>query len=120
MRFYPRFLSSVAMLAITCVVCAAAYFYKSRNSEINEVMVFCKLQFNAYNCFDKLMSYIEAATKHVDVCMPGIHNSAIQGRLVNLISEKKIKLRIIIDQSSFDNSNNFFIKELIGIGMYVK
>lgn len=113
---YPRILSSVAAIAITCVVSAAAYYYKSRHTEINEVMIFCKLQFNAYNYFDKLISYVEAAKRSVSVCMPGIHNPAIQGRLVNLIKKKNIKARILIDRSGYNESTDFFIRELMDAG----
>lgn len=116
MRINPRVVSSAAAIALTCAVTAAAYFYKARNTSINEVMVFCKLQFNAHNCFDKLMSYVEAAKKSVDVCMPGIQNPAIQGRLVKILMEKKVKVRIIIDRSAYNASNDFFIKELINAG----
>lgn len=115
----PRILSSAAAVAITCAVSAAAYYYKSRNTEINEVMVFCKLQFNAYNYFDKLISYVEAAKKSVNVCMPSIHNPAIQGRLVTLIRKRKIQVRIIIDRSGYNESTDFFIKELIEAGKFV-
>ncbi|KAJ8716288.1 hypothetical protein PYW08_013573 [Mythimna loreyi] len=116
----PRILSSAAVIAITCAVSAAAYYYRSRNADINEVMVFCKLQYNAFNCFDKLMSYVEAAKKTVNVCMPTIHNPAIQGRLVNLIKKKNIKIRMIIDQSGYNQSTDFFIRELIEAGAEVK
>lgn len=118
MRLNPRILSSVAAVAITCVVSAAAYYYRSRKAEINEVMVFCKLQFNAYNYFDKLISYVEAAKECVNVCMPSIHNPAIQGRLVSLIKEKNIKVRIIIDRTGYNESTDFFIKELIEAGKF--
>lgn len=114
----PRILSSVAAIAVTCAVSAAAFYY-SRRKEINEVMVFCKLQFNAYSCFDKLISYVEAAKKNVDVCMPSIHNPAIQGRLVKLIKEKNIKVRFIIDRNGYTNSTDFFLKELMDSGMYL-
>ncbi|XP_014362045.2 mitochondrial cardiolipin hydrolase [Papilio machaon] len=120
MRINLRVLSSAAAIAITCAVSAAAYFYKSRITEINEVMVFCKLQYNAYNYFDKLLSFIDAATKSVNVCMPGIHNPAIQGRLVQLIKKKNIKARIIIDRSGYNKSTEFFIKELIDAGAEIK
>lgn len=116
MRLNPHVLSSAAAIALTCIVSAAAYFYKSRNTEINEVMVFCKLQYNAYNYFDKLISFIDAAKKSVSVCMPGIHNPAIQARLVQLIKKKNIKARIIIDRSGYNESTAFFIKELIEAG----
>lgn len=116
MRLNPRVVSSAAAVALTCVVSAAAYYYKSRNSEVNEVMVFCKLQFNAYNYFDKLVSFIEAAKHSVNVCMPGIHNPAIQARLVNLIKTKNIKVNIVIDRSGYNESTEFFIKELIEAG----
>lgn len=113
----PRILSSAAAIAITCAVSAAAYYYKSRNAvEINEVMVFCKLQLNAYNYFDKLISYVEAAKKSVNVCMPSIHNPAIQSRLVALIKKKNITVRIIIDRSGYNDSTDFFINELIDAG----
>lgn len=114
MRINPRIVTSAAAIALTCAVSAAAYFYKSRK-EINEVMVFCKLQFNAYGCFDKLMSYVEAAKKSISVCMPGIQNPAIQGRLVKLMQERNIKVRIIIDHSGYD-STDFLLKELIDVG----
>lgn len=116
MLLTPRVLSSAAAIAITCAFSAAAYYYKSRNAEINEVMVFCKLQFNAYNYFDKLISYVEAAKESVNVCMPSIHNPAIQGRLVTLIKKKNIKVQIIIDRSGYNDSTDFFIKELIDAG----
>ncbi|KAJ0178466.1 hypothetical protein K1T71_006289 [Dendrolimus kikuchii] len=120
MLIYPRVLSSAAAILFTCVISAAALYYKSRHWEINEVMVFCKLQFNAYSCFDKLMSYIEAANKCVSVCMPGIHNPAIQGRLITLIKKKKIRVRIIIDRAGYNDSNDFLIKELIDTGAEIK
>lgn len=116
----PRILSSAVAIAIGCAVSAAVYYYKSRRAEINEVMVFCKLQFNAYNCFDKLISHVEAAQKSVNVCMPSIHNPAIQGRLVNLMKKKKIKVRIIIDQTGYNESTDFFIKELIDAGAEIR
>lgn len=119
MRIHPSILSSAAAIAITCVVSAAAYYYKSRHTEINEVMIFCKLQYNAYNYFDKLISYVEAAKRSVNVCMPGIHNPAIQGRLVNLIKKKNIKARILIDQSGYNESTEFFMRELIDVGEYL-
>lgn len=118
MRLSPRILSSVGAIALTCFVSAAAYYYKSRNREVNEVMVFCKLQYNAYNYFDKLVSFIEAAKQSVHVCMPGIHNPAIQGRLVKLIKEKDIKIRFIIDKSGYNESTDFFVRELIEAGNY--
>ncbi|CAH0584094.1 unnamed protein product [Chrysodeixis includens] len=120
MLLTPRVLSSAAAIAITCAFSAAAYYYKSRNVEINEVMVFCKLQFNAFNYFDKLISYVEAAKKSVNVCMPSIHNPAIQGRLVTLIKKKNIKVQIIIDRSGYNDSTDFFIKELIDAGAEIK
>ncbi|KAG6455142.1 hypothetical protein O3G_MSEX009063 [Manduca sexta] len=120
MRLNPRILSSVAAFAITCVVYAAAYYYKSRNTAINEVMVFCKLQYNAHNCFDKLMSYVESAKSNVNVCMPGIHNAAIQGRLINILKKKNITIRIIVDQHRCNESNEFFIKELKEAGAEIK
>ncbi|XP_026732860.1 mitochondrial cardiolipin hydrolase-like [Trichoplusia ni] len=120
MLLTPRVLSSAAAIAITCAFSAAAYYYKSRNAEINEVMVFCKLQFNAYNYFDKLISYVEAAKESVNVCMPSIHNPAIQGRLVTLIKKKNIKVQIIIDRSGYNDSTDFFIKELIDAGAEIK
>ncbi|CAH1638848.1 unnamed protein product [Spodoptera littoralis] len=117
----PRILSSAAAIAITCAVSAAAYYYKSRNAvEINEVMVFCKLHLNAYNYFDKLISYVEAAKKSVDVCMPSIHNPAIQSRLVALIKKKNITVRIIIDRTGYNDSTDFFINELIEAGAEIK
>lgn len=116
MRIHPRILSTAAAIAVTCVVSAAAYFYKSRNTEINEVMIFCKLQFNAYNYFDKLISYVEAAKRSINVCMPGIHNPAIQGRLVSLIKKKNIKARILIDPSGYNESTEFLVKELADAG----
>lgn len=117
MSLNPRLLSSAAAVILTCAVSAAAYYYKSRNCEINEVMVFCKLQFNAYNYFDKLVSFIESAKKGVNVCMPSIHNPAIQARLVDLIKSKNIKIRIVIDRTGYNDSTEFFIKELIDAGM---
>ncbi|XP_022129101.2 mitochondrial cardiolipin hydrolase [Pieris rapae] len=120
MRITSRVLSSAAAIAITCVVSAAAYFYKSRKSEVNEVMVFCKLQFNAYNYFDKLISFIESAKKSVNVCMPGIHNPVIQGRLVALLKEKNINVRMIIDRTGYNESTDFFIRELIECGAEVR
>ncbi|CAH2245999.1 jg13361 [Pararge aegeria aegeria] len=120
MRLSPRLLSSAAAVAITCAVSAAAYFYKRRNTEINEVMVFCKLQFNPHNYFDKLVSFIEGAKHSVNVCMPGIHNPAIQARLVNLIKSKNIKVRIVIDRSGYNENSDFFIKELIEAGAEIK
>lgn len=118
MRLNPRVVSSAAVLALTCAVTAAAYFYKRRNTSLNEVMVFCKLQYNAHNCFDKLMSYVEAAKKSVDVCMPGIQNPAIQGRLVKILMEKKVKVSIVIDRDGYNESNDFFVKELIDAGKW--
>jgi hypothetical protein len=112
-------LSTAAAIAVTCAVSAAAYYYKSRNTELNEVMIFCKLHYNAYNCFDKLMSYLEAAKRSVSVCMPGIHNPAIQGRLVNLIKKKNIKTRIIIDRTGYNESTEFLIDELKKAGKYL-
>ncbi|XP_034831307.1 mitochondrial cardiolipin hydrolase-like [Maniola hyperantus] len=120
MRLNPRLLSSAAAVAITCVVSAAAYYYKRRNTEINEVMVFCKLQFNPHNYFDKLISFIEGAKHSVHVCMPGIHNPAIQARLVNLILSKNIHVRIVVDRSGYNASTDFFIKELIEAGAEIK
>ncbi|XP_063827756.1 mitochondrial cardiolipin hydrolase-like [Ostrinia nubilalis] len=121
MRIHPRILSTAAAIAVTCVVSAAAYFFKSRrSSELNEVMIFCKLQFNAYNYFDKLISYVEAAKRSVNVCMPGIHNPAIQGRLVSLIKKKNIKARILIDPSGYNESTEFFMKELAEAGAEIK
>ncbi|KAL0822758.1 hypothetical protein ABMA28_004767 [Loxostege sticticalis] len=120
MRIHPRILSTAAAIAVTCVVSAAAYFYKSRNTEINEVMIFCKLQFNAYNYFDKLISYVEAAKRSINVCMPGIHNPAIQGRLVSLIKKKNIKARILIDPSGYNESTEFLVKELADAGAEIK
>ncbi|XP_053606795.1 mitochondrial cardiolipin hydrolase-like [Plodia interpunctella] len=120
MRLHPRILSSAAAIAITCVVSAAAYYFKSRSKEINEVMVFCKLQFNAYNCFDKLISYIEAAKRSINVCMPGIHNQAIQGRLLEVLKTKKIAVRIIIDRTAYNESTDFFLKELLDAGAEIK
>ena len=119
MKLNTRILSSAAAVAITCAVSAAAYYYRSRNAEINEVMVFCKLQLNAYNYFDKLVSYIEAAKKTVNICMPSIHNPAIQGRLVNLIKKKNIKVRMIIDHTGYNESTDFFINELIEAGEFI-
>lgn len=116
MKFLPQILTSVATIAVTCVVTAAAVYYKNRKKEINEVMVFCKLQFNAYNCFDKFISYIESAQKSLSVCMPSIHNPAIQARLVKLIKEKNIKVRIIINLNGYRDSTEFFLKELIDAG----
>ncbi|XP_028027894.1 mitochondrial cardiolipin hydrolase-like [Bombyx mandarina] len=120
MKLYPRIFSSAAAFALTCVVFAAAYFYKSRNTELNEVMVFCKLHLNAYNCFDKLMSFIEAAKHNIKVCMPGIHNVAIQGRLVEMLKKKNIKISIVIDQSGCNEPNDVFIKELLDAGAVIK
>lgn len=116
MSFNPRIWSSAAVIALTCAVSAAAYYYKSRNKELNEVMVFCKLQYNAYDCFDKLMSHVDAAKKSIHVCMPGIHNPAIQARLVKLSKEKNIKVRIIVDQNRNNASTDFFLKELLDAG----
>lgn len=116
MRFNPRILSTAAAIALTCVVSAAAYYYKSRKCEVNEVMTFCKLQFNVFNYFDKLVSFIEAANESVHVCMPSIHNPAIQGRLVELIRRKNIKVRIVIDGAGFNSSTEFFLKELSDAG----
>ncbi|XP_047534853.1 mitochondrial cardiolipin hydrolase-like [Vanessa atalanta] len=120
MRLTPRLLSSAAAVFLTCAVSAAALYYKSRTTEINEVMVFCKLQFNAYNYFDKLVSFIESAKHSVNVCMPGIHNPAIQARLVTLIKSKHVKVRIVIDRSGYNESTEFFIKELIEAGAEIK
>ncbi|CAK1550618.1 unnamed protein product [Leptosia nina] len=120
MRLNPRVLSSAAAIAITCVVSAAAYFYKSRKTEVNEVMVFCKLQFNAFNYFDKLISFIESAKESVNVCMPGIHNPVIQGRLVSLMKEKNIKVRIVIDRTGYNESTDFFIRELVESGAEIR
>ncbi|CAG9560987.1 unnamed protein product [Danaus chrysippus] len=120
MKLNPRVLSSAAAIAITCVVSAAAFYYKSRNKEVNEVMVFCKLQFNAYNSFDKLVSFIEDAKYTVNVCMPGINNPVIQARLVSLLKTKKIKVQIIIDRSGYNESTEFFLKELIEAGAEIK
>ncbi|XP_050352011.1 mitochondrial cardiolipin hydrolase-like [Nymphalis io] len=120
MRLSPRLLSSAAALFLTCAVSAAAYFYKKRSTEINEVMVFCKLQFNAFNYFDKLVSFIESAKRSVNVCMPSIHNPAIQARLVTLIKSKNVKIRIVIDRSGYNESTEFFIKELIEAGAEIK
>lgn len=116
MKFLPRILTSVATIAVACAVTAAAHYYKNRRKDINELMVFCKLQFNAYYCFDKLISYIESAQESLSVCMPSIHNPAIQARLVKLIKEKKIKVRIIINLNGFKDSTEFFLKELIDAG----
>ncbi|CAG4950771.1 mitochondrial cardiolipin hydrolase-like [Colias croceus] len=120
MRINTRVLSSAAAIAITCVVSAAAYYYKRRKGEVNDVMVFCKLQFNAYNYFDKLLSFIESAKESVNVCMPGIHNPVIQGRLVKLLREKNIKVRIIMDRTGYNESTEFFIKELIDSGAEIR
>ncbi|XP_059050741.1 mitochondrial cardiolipin hydrolase-like [Achroia grisella] len=120
MRLNPRILSSAAVLAITCVVSAAAYYYKSRNTEINEVMIFCKLQYNAFNYFDKLISYVESAKNSVNVCMPGIHNPAIQGRLVQILKTKKITVRIIIDRAGYNESTEFLLKDLIDAGAKIR
>ncbi|XP_041986841.1 mitochondrial cardiolipin hydrolase-like [Aricia agestis] len=120
MKFSVRALSTAAAFAVACVVSAAAYYYKSRNAEFNEVMVFCKLQYNAYNYFDKLMSFIEKSKRCVNVCMPGIHNPAIQGKLVSLIQKKQIKVRIVIDRSGYNESTEFFIKELIEAGAEIR
>ncbi|XP_052750061.1 mitochondrial cardiolipin hydrolase-like [Galleria mellonella] len=120
MRIHPRILTSAIAFAITCVVSTAVYYYKSRNTELNEVMVFCKLQYNAYNYFDKLISYIEAAKHSVNVCMPGIHNPAIQSRLVQLIKRKNIIVRIIIDQAGYNDSTEFLIKELLNAGAKIR
>lgn len=116
MKFLPQILTSVATIAVTCAVTAAALYYKNRMKEINELMVFCKLQFNAHYCFDKFISYIESAQKSLCVCMPSIHNPAIQARLVKLIKDKKIKIRIIINLNGYKNSTEFFLKELIDAG----
>ncbi|KAM3960756.1 mitochondrial cardiolipin hydrolase [Aphomia sociella] len=120
MRLYPRILSSAAAFAISCVVSAAALYYKNRNTETNEVMVFCKLQYNAFNYFDKLISYVEAAKHSVNVCMPGIHNPAIQGRLIQLLKKKNITLRIIVDRAGCNESTEFFMKELINAGATIR
>ncbi|XP_023946160.2 mitochondrial cardiolipin hydrolase [Bicyclus anynana] len=120
MKLTPRLLSSAAAVALTCVVSAAAYFYKRRNTEINEVMVFCKLQFNPHNYFDKLVSFIESAKNSVNVCMPSIHNPAIQARLVNIIKSKNVKVHIVIDRSGYNDSTDFFLKELIAAGAEIK
>lgn len=64
------------------------------------------------------MSYIEAAKKSVNVCMPTIHNPAIQGRLVSLLKKRKIKIRIIIDRTGYNESTDFLIKELIDAGKF--
>ncbi|CAH2091405.1 unnamed protein product [Euphydryas editha] len=120
MSLNPRLLSSAAAVFLTFAVSAAAYYYKSRNVEINEVMVFCKLQFNAYNYFDKMVSFIEGAKRGVNVCMPGIHNPAIQARLVDLIKSKNIKIRIVIDRTGYNDSTDFFIKELLDAGAEIK
>lgn len=119
MRFSSRLVSSAAAVALTCVVSAAAYYYKSRKTEINEVMIFCKLQFNVFNFFDKLISFIEAAKRSVNVCMPSIHNPAIQARLVELIQRKNIKVRIIIDGAGYNASTASFLKELSDAGKYL-
>lgn len=118
MKFLPQILTSVTTIAVTCAVtvAAAALYYKNRRKDINELMVFCKLQFNAYYCFDKLISYVESAQKSVSVCMPSIHNPAIQARLVKLLKEKKIKVRIIINLNGYKDSTEFFLKELIDAG----
>lgn len=118
MRLNPLFLSSAAAIALTCAVSVAALFYNSRKTEVNEVMVFCKLQYNVYNYFDKLLSFIDSAKKSVNVCMPSIHNPAIQGRLVRLIKKKNIKIRIIIDRTGYNESTDVFIKELIDAGKF--
>ncbi|XP_049874663.1 mitochondrial cardiolipin hydrolase-like [Pectinophora gossypiella] len=120
MRFNPLIVSSAAAVTLSCIVSAAAFYYKSRNKEINDVMVFCKLQLNAWNCFDKLISYIEGAKTSVDVCMPSIHNPAIQGRLVKLIKIKNIKVRIIIDRNGYNDSTDFLLKELLDAGAEIK
>ncbi|XP_068618623.1 mitochondrial cardiolipin hydrolase-like [Battus philenor] len=120
MKLNTCVLSSAAAIVLTCVVSAAAYFYKSRNTEINEVMVFCKLQYNACNYFDKLISFVDAAKESVCVCMPGIHNPAIQGRLLQLIKKKNIKAKIIIDRSGYNQSTELFIKELIEAGAEIR
>lgn len=120
MKLNPRVLSTAAVVAITCAVSAAAYYYKSRSLELNEVMVFCKLQYNAYNYFDKLVSFIEAAKESVNICMPSIHNPAIQNRLVNILKTTNVKIRITIDRSGFNDSTDFFIKELIEAGMFLE
>ncbi|CAG9793708.1 unnamed protein product [Diatraea saccharalis] len=120
MLINPRIVSTAAALAITCVVSAAAYYYKHRNTEINEVMIFCKLQYNAHKCFDKLVSFIEAAKNSVHVCMPGIHNPAIQGRLVELIKKKNIKARIILDHAGYNESTDFLLQELKDVGAEIR
>ena len=117
MKLFPHILSSVA--AITFVVSAAALYYRNRDKEINEVMVFCKLHYNAYNCFDKLMDYIEAAKEKVSICMPSIHNPAIQGRLVKLLKERGIKIQILIDENGYNKSTDFFLRELFEAGTYI-
>lgn len=116
MKFLPQILTSAATIAVTCAVTAFALYYKNRRKEINELMVFCKLQLNAYYCFDKLISYVESAQESLCVCMPSIHNPAIQARIVKLIKEKKIKVRIIINLSGYKDSTEFLLKELIDAG----
>ncbi|XP_047993370.1 mitochondrial cardiolipin hydrolase-like [Leguminivora glycinivorella] len=120
MIFTPRLVSSAAAIVVTCFVSAAALYYRSRKTEINEVMVFCKLQYNVYNYFDKLLNFIESATKSVNVCMPSIHNPAIQSRLVRLIKKKNIKIRIIIDRTGYNEFTEVFIRELKDVGAEIK
>ncbi|KAI5644103.1 PLD-like domain-containing protein [Phthorimaea operculella] len=83
-------------------------------------MVFCKLHYNPWSCFDKLISYIEAAKTSVSVCMPSIHNPAIQARLVKLLEETDIKVRIIIDSKGYKDSTDFLLRELIEAGAEIK
>ncbi|XP_013198485.2 mitochondrial cardiolipin hydrolase [Amyelois transitella] len=120
MRLYPytTMLASAAAFA-TCVVSAAAFFLRTRSKEINEVMVFCKLQYNAFNCFDKFISYIEGAKSNIHVCMPGIHNQAIQGRLLEVMKAKKIAVRVILDRTGYDATDPI-IKELLDAGAEIR
>lgn len=117
MLLTPRIFTSAAAVAVTCLVSAAAYYYRHRNLEINEVMVFCKLQFNVFSYFDKLIGFVESAKKSVNICMPGIHNPAIQGRLVELLKRRTIKVRLLIDQSGYNEWTAAFIEELKDAGM---
>ncbi|RVE50614.1 hypothetical protein evm_004738 [Chilo suppressalis] len=63
---------------------------------------------------------MESAKKTVHVCMPGIHNPAIQGRLVELIMKKNIKARIIIDRSGYNESTEFLLQELKEVGAEIR
>lgn len=117
MFWSSRIISATAVLGISCLVTGAACYYRRRRKEINEVMVFCKLQFNVFNYFDKLIGFVEKAKNNVNICMPGIHNPAIQGRLVQLLKRKTIKIRILIDQSGYNEWSANFMDELKNEGM---